>query len=146
MMADLKIENLQESPLRSSGKKIHPYKFTLWVGIASIIMMFAGFTSAFLVRRNQANWVVFELPTIFWYSTALIILSSITMFLAQKNFAYREMTNYRSLLTATMILGILFILLQIVGFYQLMKNGTPLGKTNSVDFLYVIVWTLFYHK
>ena len=48
--------------------KIHPHKFTLWVGIGSIMMMFAGLTSAYIVKRNQANWVSFELPKAFWYS------------------------------------------------------------------------------
>jgi len=42
-------------------KKIHPHKFTLWIGIGSILMMFAGLTSAYIVKRNQANWVTFEL-------------------------------------------------------------------------------------
>lgn len=37
-------------------KKLHPHKFTLWVAIASILMMFAGLTSAFIVKSNQANW------------------------------------------------------------------------------------------
>ena len=119
--------------------KIHPYKFTLWVGIASIIMMFAGFTSAYVVRKNMANWIVYDLPQVFWYSTAVIILSSVTMVLAKKKFAEREMAKYRSLLTATMILGVLFIALQIIGFSQLIQKGSPLGKTNSVDYLYVIV-------
>jgi cytochrome c oxidase subunit 3 len=46
-------------------KKIHPTMFTLWAGIASIIMMFAGLTSAYIVKRNQANWTSFDLPLVF---------------------------------------------------------------------------------
>ena len=37
-------------------KRIHPHKFTLWMGIGSIVMMFAGLTSAYIVKRNQVNW------------------------------------------------------------------------------------------
>ena len=39
--------------------KIHPHKFTLWVALGSIVMMFAGLTSADIVKRNQANWAFF---------------------------------------------------------------------------------------
>ena len=81
--------------------KIHPHKFTLWVGIGSIMMMFAGLTSAYIVKRNQANWVSFELPKAFWYSTAAIILSSLTIFMASKAFKERAMTRYRTLVTVT---------------------------------------------
>lgn len=120
-------------------KKIHPHKFTMWIAIGSIIMMFAGLTSAYVVRRSQANWTGFEIPLIFWYSTAAIVLSSITMVLALRNFKQRMMAKYRSLLTVTFLLGVLFVAMQAVGFVQFVKAGLALGKTNSVDFLYVIV-------
>ena len=120
-------------------KKIHPHKFTLWIGIGSILMMFAGLTSAYIVKRNQANWRTFELPLAFWYSTAAIVLSSITLFLAGRSFKEREMAKYRKFVTVTIILGVLFIVLQAIGFNQLVKQGVGLGKTVSVDFLWVIV-------
>ena len=120
-------------------KKIHPHKFTLWVAIASILMMFAGLTSAYIVKRNQVNWLSFEIPRAFWYSTAVIILSSVTIWLAEKKFKNREMAAYRSLLTVTFILGLLFILLQVVGFVTLAKSGLTLQKNVSISFLYVIV-------
>jgi cytochrome c oxidase subunit III len=120
-------------------KKIHPHKFTLWIGIGSILMMFAGLTSAYIVKRNQANWVTFELPLAFWYSTAAILLSSITLFIAEKCFKEREMAKYRKLMTATIILGVLFIVLQVIGFKQLWGAGITLQKNVSFSFLYVIV-------
>lgn len=120
-------------------KKIHPHKFTLWVGIGSLLMMFAGLTSAYIVKRNQASWQSFTLPQLFWYSTAVIVLSSITIYLAEKAFKEREMAKYRRLLSATVILGVLFIAFQLLGFRQLNLQGLGLGKRGSVDFLYVIV-------
>ena len=120
-------------------KKIHPHKFTLWVGIGSILMMFAGLTSAYIVKRNQPKWVTFDLPIAFWYSTAVIVLSSITLFLAGRSFKEREMAKYRGLMTATIILGVLFIVLQAIGFTQLWKIGVTLQKNVSFSFLYVIV-------
>ena len=121
------------------NKRIHPHKFTLWIGLASIIMMFAGFTSAYIIKRNQANWVTFNLPVVFWYSTAIIIGSSITLWMAHKAFKSREMLNYRKLVVGTLILGILFIVTQIIGFSQLWANGMTLKANASFSFLYIIV-------
>jgi cytochrome c oxidase subunit III len=120
-------------------QKLHPHKFTLWVGIGSILMMFAGLTSAYIVKRNQANWQTFDLPIVFWYSTAVIIASSATMWLAKRSFANREMSKYRSLMAATMVLGVIFILLQVFGFKQLWSIGVTLQASVSYSFLYVIV-------
>lgn len=120
-------------------KKIHPHKFTLWIGIGGILMMFAGLTSAYIVKRNQANWVTFDLPSAFWYSTAAVILSSITLYVAGRSFKQREMAKYRSLMLTTIILGALFIVLQIVGFKQLMGREITMTGNVSFSFLYVIV-------
>ena len=119
--------------------KIHPHKFTLWVGIGSILMMFAGLTSAYIVKRNQANWVTFDLPVVFWYSTAAIILSSVTLFLSTRAFRERAMGRYRIYVIATLALGVLFILLQFAGFRQLWQAGITLTGNVSYSFLYIIV-------
>ncbi|MEO6584596.1 MAG: cytochrome c oxidase subunit 3 [Ferruginibacter sp.] len=127
------------SMVMTTRNKIHPHKFTLWVGIGSILMMFAGLTSAYIVKRNQANWMTFELPVAFWYSTAVIIASSITLLLATKAFKERSMKRYRSLTFATLLLGIAFLVLQVFGFMQLWRTGLTLQANVSISFLYVIV-------
>ncbi len=120
-------------------QKLHPHKFTLWVGIASILMMFAGLTSAYIVKRNQANWQTFDLPVAFWYSTVAIVISSITIIMALKAFKERAMSRYRYLMLATLVLGIVFIVLQVFGFQQLWQKGITLQGNVSYSFLYVIV-------
>ncbi len=120
-------------------RRIHPHKFTLWVGIASIIMMFAGLTSAYIVKRNQPNWVAFDVPVIFWYSTAVIIISSITLMQALKAFKQREIRKYKSLVVTTLFLGVLFVIMQVIGFSQLWAKGMTLQANVSFSFLYIIV-------
>jgi cytochrome c oxidase subunit 3 len=112
-------------------KRLHPHKFMLWVGMASIVMMFAGFTSAYIVKRNQSNWLEFGLPTFFWYSTGVILLSSVTIHLATKAFKARNMPRYRTLITVTAALGVLFTVLQWLGFASLENNGVKLIGNNS---------------
>jgi len=118
--------------------RIHPHKFTLWVAIGSMIMMFAGLTSAYIVKRDQPNWTSFEMPTIFWYSTAAILLSSLTIQLAVRNFKEREMRRYRILMMVTMVLGLTFVYCQYTGFKALWNQGINFRGSGAGQFLYVI--------
>lgn len=119
--------------------KIHPHKFNLWVAIGSMMMMFAGLTSAYIVKRNQANWTSFEIPTLFWVSTIVIVASSITMYLSLRAFRARNVKQHRSLFFITLLLGVIFIGTQLLGFKQLYDQGFTLQKNVAFSFLYVIV-------
>jgi cytochrome c oxidase subunit 3 len=119
--------------------KIHPHKLALWIGIGSIVMMFAGLTSAYIVKRNQAGWVTYDLPVAFWYSTVIILLSSATVFMAEKAFKTRAMGLYRRWMAITAVLGVLFMLTQYVGFKAFWAEGMTLQANVAYSFLYVIV-------
>lgn len=122
-------------------KKIHPHKFTLWVAIGSILMMFAGLTSAYIVKRAQANWALLEIPSAFWISTVVILTSSVTIYLAGKAFEARQMLKYRRLLGITALLGTIFLVLQITGFASLAGQDIKLvgaGSNASFSFLLAI--------
>ena len=124
-----------------SNTKIHPYKMLLWVGFGSIVMMFAGLTSAYIVKKSQANWLEFELPNLFWFSTLVILVSSFTIQMAVKKAKAGEMAQYRGFLSVTAILGLTFIILQIRGFQALELNNVALtgARSNSAgSFLLVI--------
>lgn len=122
-------------------QKVHPHKLLLWIGICSICMMFAGWTSAFLVRKAQGNWLLFPMPLSFWYSTAVVMLSSLTMHFTLRAFKQRQLGQYRSMLAITTALGLLFMVLQFKGFYDLHALGITLasnGEGISGSFIYVI--------
>lgn len=127
--------------MNDQKRKIHPHKFTLWVAIGSILMMFAGLTSAYIVKRSQASWLMLEIPVIFWYSTAAILASSLTVQLSLKSLKAREMMAYKRWLMITAVLGVLFLVLQIVGFKQFGANDIRLigaGSNASYSFLLAI--------
>lgn len=124
------------------GKRIHPHKFTMWVAMGSICMMFAGFTSAYIVKKNQSNFLEFSLPTIFWVSTVVILFSSLTIQLAVTSFKARERNRYKTLITITAFLGVLFAALQVIGFRDLESHGIYLTGPNSnaaASFILIIV-------
>ena len=119
-------------------QKMHPHKFTLWIAIGSITMMFAGFTSAYIVKSNQAGWEAVQVPKIFYLSTILIVASSISIYLAQKAMAIREMARYRLLITVTAVLGLAFIATQFIGFSELWANKITLKDSIAGSFFYII--------
>ncbi|HMF73693.1 MAG TPA: cytochrome c oxidase subunit 3 [Flavitalea sp.] len=118
--------------------KIHPHKFTLWVAIGSIIMMFAGLTSAYIVKGSLPGWTTVKMPVIFYYSTAIMLISSVTIQSGLKSFKERNMRQYRRLNTATIVLGLVFILLQVWGFAQLYNSGVLMQGSGAGVFLYII--------
>lgn len=123
----------------TEGKnRIHPHKFTLWVAIGSIIMMFAGLTSAYIVKSGQAGWQEIRTPVVFWYSTAVLLVSSVTMQAALRAFKQRNMRSFRALLLTTLLLGIVFVGLQWKGFSFLWNHGVRLEGSGAGQFLYVI--------
>ena len=121
-------------------QKLHPHKFTLWVAIASILMMFAGLTSAFIVKSNLVGWRQIEMPKIFWASTAAIVISSVTIQMALRSFRQRDMRMYRTLLMVTFFLGVTFVVLQWLGFKELWDQQQVkfIGAAGAGQFLYVI--------
>ena len=122
-------------------QRIHPHRFIMWIAIGSIVMMFAGMTSAYIVKKNQGNWLAVELPQVFWYSTAVILASSVTMFLANTALKAGKIISYKSLITITAILGVVFITFQYLGFKDLELRGIALigPQSNSASsFLFVI--------
>ena len=119
-------------------KKMHPHKFTMWVTIGSIVMMFAGLTSAFIVKSNQTNFKLVEIPGVFWISTVAILASSITLQMALRCFKLREMSRYRGLVGATVVLGLAFVVLQWFGFRELWLQNITFKGSGAGQFLYVI--------
>ena len=128
--------------------KIHPQKMYLYVGLGSIVMMFAGLTSAYIVKKSQSNWLDFELPKVFFIATVVILLSSFTMQMAVKKAKEGLQNPYRGFLSLTAILGVVFMILQVQGFMALQANNIALmgPRSNSAaSFLFVITFLHLLH-
>lgn len=117
---------------------MHPHKFTLWIAMGSLIMMFAGLTSAFIVKSNQVGWKPVSLPNVFWISTIVIVMSSATIIAAQRAFKNRNLATYRLLMIVTLLLGITFIAMQCQGFQALWAQQITFKGSGAGQFLYVI--------
>lgn len=129
---DLTQGNLEEKNNRAK-------KMMLWFGIVSLIMSFAGWTSAFVVSSSRPDWLKdFQLPNAFIYSTVVIILSSGTFLLAKQALkkSNRQLTTIW--LLATLVLGGVFIFNQFSGFQQIIDLGYNFtGPTSNVTMSYI---------
>lgn len=123
----------------TTERKIHPHKFAMWVAMASITMMFAGLTSAYVVKQSAGNWRTYSLPSVFWMSTIVILISSLTMYLGLKAFKSRAISRYKMLISLTLILGVLFGVLQYYGFYNLYHQPQQLILNGSKENAFIPV-------
>ena len=119
-------------------KKSSSQKLLLWVGMGSMVMLFAGLTSAYIVRRMEGNWQAFELPPAFYISTAIIILSSVTLNMALSYARNNNLTRLNQFLLLTLLLGFAFIVSQFMGYSKLVEQGTYLVGNPSGSFLFVL--------
>lgn len=117
---------------------INPQKFALWVAMASMIMFFGAFTSAFIVKQAAGNWLEFPIPDYFYISSAVIVISSITLHLSYWGYKTQKESLYKGLLLTTFILGIAFIVLQYHGWQALYEMGIDFKANVSGSFFYLI--------
>jgi cytochrome c oxidase subunit 3 len=121
-----------------SRSGIHPKKFALLLACASMVMMFAGLTSAYLVRQAAGNWLEFELPLIFSVNTGVILLSSLFLHIAYNGYRKGQEGRYRWFLVLATLLGFAFLVLQYQGWLELQKIGIELSTNPSGSFVYAI--------
>ncbi|OYX23902.1 MAG: cytochrome oxidase subunit III [Flavobacteriales bacterium 32-35-8] len=119
-------------------------KMMLWFGIVSLIMSFAGWTSAFVVSSSRPDWLKdFQLPNAFIISTVVIILSSISFFLAKQALKKDNRQLTTLWLFVTLILGCVFIFNQFSGFQQIIDLGYNFtGPTSNVTMSYIYLIAL----
>ncbi len=119
-------------------------KMMLWFGIISLIMSFAGWTSAFVVSSSRPDWLKdFQLPNAFIISTVVIIISSITFLLARTALKKGNRNATTFWLLTTLILGVIFIFNQFTGFQQIIDLGYNFtGPTSNVTMSYIYLIAL----
>ncbi|OYU95092.1 MAG: cytochrome oxidase subunit III [Bacteroidetes bacterium B1(2017)] len=125
---------------------IHPKKFVLWLFIVASVMLFAGFTSAYIVRRGEGNWEIFNLPSLFNLNTLLIILSSISIQLSYSAAKNNQFAKVKTFIGIAFLLGIGFCFGQWFAWKQLIADNVFFAFSNpSNSFVYVISGVHLFH-
>ncbi|ESU29519.1 alternative cytochrome c oxidase polypeptide CoxO [Flavobacterium limnosediminis JC2902] len=126
-----------------NDRKAKSYKMLLWFAMISIVMVFAGLTSAYVISKSRPDWLNdFTLPSAFIASTVVMLLSSLSFHLAKKAIQKDDRKATTMCLLATLVLGLAFVYLQFEGFSQVVASGyffTGSESTITTSFLYVVV-------
>ena len=118
----------------------------LWVAMAGMTMIFASLTSAYVVRQADPDWLSFDLPTPFFISTAIIILSSFTLIFADWSAKKDNQIGIKLGLGLTLLLSIAFVYSQFYAYGDMIKNGMYFSGTNiSSSFLYALTFVHLAH-
>jgi cytochrome c oxidase subunit III len=116
---------------------MHPKKFALWLFIVTVVMIFASLTSAYIVRQSEGNWLEFDLPSIFWYTSGIIVLSSIFLHFAYVSAKKDELSKLRIGMVVTTLLGIVFLAGQWYSWVALVDRDVYFVGNPAGSFLYV---------
>jgi len=122
--------------LESSANR---YRIGMWVGLASILMLFTALSSAYIVRAASADdWQPLKMPRILLLSTALILLSSGTLEAARRKLKDAVSNSHKSWLLLTLVLGVGFLASQLLAWRQLVRQGVYVASNPHSSFFYLL--------
>ena len=127
---------------------VHPLKFLLWLLIISSSMSFAAYTSGYIVRKGEGNWLEFALPARLYVSSIVILLSSVTMQGALIAARRDNLKAMQLLLVVTLLLGGVFLTSQWQAWGELVASNIFFaGPTSNPagSFLYVLTGFHAFH-
>jgi len=128
-----------DGDLLPEGSMSARYRIGTWVLLASIAMLFTALTSAYIVRAASAtDWRPLALPRILWLSTALLVLSSVTLEAARRNLKSLRNSGYVQWLALTTALGLGFLASQLNAWRQLAAQGVFLASNPHSSFFYLL--------
>ena len=133
---------LQNEYVAAKKKSAKPM---LWISMISMVMFFAGLTSAYVISMKREDWVSFDLPNAFYISTLLIVLSSVSLMLSQYFLKNDKRQMSLMLAVATLLLGIGFVWQQYVGFNELKSVGLFFTGPESTVSTSFIIGITFMH-
>src|SRR4030095_10229471 len=119
------------------------YRIGMWVGLASILMLFIALTSAYIVRGvpalsgGDSDWLPLEMPRVLWLSTGVLLLSSLSIELARRALKRNEYEGFKKWISLTTLLGVVFLAGQLLAWKQLTAQGVYINSHPHSSFFYL---------
>ncbi|HXG63984.1 MAG TPA: cytochrome c oxidase subunit 3 [Blastocatellia bacterium] len=121
------------------------YRVGMWIGLVSIAMLFIALTSAYIVRQMPPesadrlnDWVWIDMPPVLWLTTAVILLSSVSVEFARRALRRSAYTRFRDWVMLTAVLGTLFLIGQLIAWRQLAAQGVYISTNPHSSFFYLL--------
>ncbi len=125
--------------------RFHPHNIILVLVLASITALFLAFSAAYIYSRVQNQSPPVNIPFIFVLNTLILLGSSYTIYMAQKAYKRDDTAGYQKSLVYTVVLTLLFLLAQFIGWNQMLSQEIFINSSNSASYLYVISGLHFVH-
>lgn len=123
----------------------HPYNVLLMLLLLGLSILFLALTISFVYTRIEKGMPPLQLPPIFLWNTLILLASSGTMVWAKKAYLADKTNRYQQALMATMVLSIIFMIAQFIGWSSLFQQKIFINTDNSASYLYVISGLHFAH-
>lgn len=123
----------------------HPFNVLLTLVLGSITALFLAFSASFIYSRIQGDIPPIKLPIIFYFNSLLLLGTSISLHWAKKSYLEDHTFNYQKALVLTIILTLVFMILQIIGWNQLVASKIFIASNNASSYLYIISGLHFVH-
>lgn len=117
---------------------IHPSYILMVLILAGITALFLGFTGAYLYNRFTMDLTPIHLPWLFYFNTLILLSSSYTLIQAKKQYLLDDTEKYKLFLIITLVLTVLFLIAQVIAWYQLFSQNISLTSGNMAAYMYLI--------
>src|SRR3954471_20985675 len=122
------------------------YRIGMLVSLASIAMLFTSLSSAYIVRSGVTyDWYPMAVPRVMFGSTALLLLSSVSIEIARRKLKQGLAVSYSRYLLLTTVLGLGFLVSQLIAWRQLASQGIYLASNPYSSFFYLLTGTHAVH-
>jgi cytochrome c oxidase subunit III len=118
------------------------YRIGAWVAVSGIMMLFTALASSYIVRSASGNdWTQIAMPKVLWLSTAVILISSVTMEVSRRSLRALQNAGYARWLIVTVVLGFGFLVSQLMAWRQLVRQGVYMASNPHSSFFYLFTAT-----
>lgn len=131
-------DDMERGEPREAAVRVSTAQLTVLAFLGTATMLFAGFASAYLVRREGLDWLHLQLPRVLYFNTVILLASSAAMEIARRMFRRWELERARFWIGATAALGVVFLAGQILAWRQFVAQGVYLPSNPYAAFFYVL--------
>lgn len=124
--------------LRRLTKRREPLAFMLYLGIVGSSLLFFFIVLVFITKEFSNQQINLKIPGVFWASTWIILTSSSTLHWANKSFKEERFRSYRLNISLTLMCGIGFMVLQAIGWRQMILSGITMSNNTGGMFIYIL--------
>lgn len=113
-------------------------RLLMWMFLATVAMLFAAFSSAYIVRRSGSDWTRIDLPNAVWVNTLVLCASSVALELGSWSGSRRRWNLALWGVGGALVMGLGFLAGQVHAWQQLQLAGIYLPSSPHSSFFYLL--------